>query len=62
MRWDIHRYLLEQEIAAISTRLAAAETTKSLLTATERAHLRLRLEALQARLRQMGPSPHAKMG
>jgi hypothetical protein len=62
VRWEVRSQLLAQEIEAITAKLAAADEPGSTLTASERADLRRKLEALRARQRQMGPSPHARMG
>jgi len=61
MRWAIRQHLLEREIEAIRARLEA-DTLSPVLTTAERADLEQRLSALRARRRQMGPSPHARMG
>lgn len=61
VRWNVSRYLLEQQIEAIRAKLAAPPPAAP-LSANERTKLSQQLEVLRDRWRRMGPSPHAKMG
>ncbi|MEO7001962.1 MAG: hypothetical protein ABI068_09055 [Ktedonobacterales bacterium] len=68
MRWDIHRTLLDQQLAHIEAALAALDATPltSRTNARERNSQRERLREERCGLLQqiaaLGPSPHAKMG
>lgn len=57
IRWDVHRQMLLEEVQRLEQALRASEGKESSDDAA-----RERLAELQARLRTMGPSPHAKMG
>ena len=56
-RWQIHRALLEAEIARMERELAALAPGFA-----GRDELVSHLEAVRARLRVLGPSPQSKMG
>jgi hypothetical protein len=57
IRWDVHRQMLLEEVQRLEQALRASEG-KEPSDGSAHEHL---LD-LQARLRTLGPSPHAKMG
>jgi hypothetical protein len=63
--WDIHRYLLTEEIDRIQeeqTRLFRGAPDDAASNRQRRDHLAARLAELKRQLRALGPSPRARMG
>jgi hypothetical protein len=58
IRWDVHRQMLLDELR----RLEQAQVSAPPEDAGEAPPLKARITELRAALRQMGPSPQAKMG
>ena len=58
IRWDVHRQMLLDELRRLEQSLASLPPEDA--GAAE--SLKARIEEVRAALRQMGPSPQAKMG
>lgn len=56
IRWEVHQRVLQEELQRLEQLLAAASGGDAAEA------LKARIEEVRARLRQMGPSPKAKMG
>lgn len=65
LRWELHAYLIEQQIAQIDEQLAQqrdALAPADEAQAAQRARLEQARITLQKQLDALGPSPKAKMG